>query len=152
MDDKNLIGQRIKAAREKQKLSQEELGDLMGVSFQSVQQWESGKTTPRTTRMRKLATVLKTSPNWLQFGMGQSTSENLDDILKFIRSDEFKSQACSAHAKSLQALLSMGWIGMKRNDVTMSIMNDVFFSKLLEEYGLDPEQEKPPAIQETLQK
>jgi transcriptional regulator with XRE-family HTH domain len=141
MEDKILIGQRIKAARQKQKLSQEDLGDLMGVSFQSVQQWESGTTTPRTTRMRKLATVLKTTPNWLQFGMGPSTAENIEDILQFVRSEEFKNQVCSAHAKTLQALISMGWLSVKRDEVTMSIMNDVFFAKLLEEYGLDPELE-----------
>ncbi len=137
-----MIGQRIRALREAQDLSQEQLGKMVEVSFQSVQQWESGKTTPRASRLRKLATALKTTPNYIQFGIGKSTSENIDDIFKFIKSAEFKQQVSSAHAKALQSYIALGWISIKRPDVSMGILNDVFFSKLLEEYGLDPSAEK----------
>ncbi|MGI3044091.1 helix-turn-helix domain-containing protein [Shewanella algae] len=140
MEDKELIGQRIKAAREKKGFSQEQLGDLVGVSFQSVQQWESGKTAPRTARLRKLATVLDTTPNWIQFGIGSSTSENIDDIFKFIRSDEFKNQLSSANSKAMQSFIQLGWISIKRTDVSVGILNDVLYAKLLEEYGLDSNQ------------
>ncbi|GIU22139.1 helix-turn-helix domain-containing protein [Shewanella sp. MBTL60-007] len=151
MEDRILIGQRIKSAREKQKLSQEQLGSLMGVSFQSVQQWESGKTTPRSARVRKLATVLKTTPNWIQFGMGTATSENLDDILKTVRSDEFRHQMCDAFAKTIQSSMNMGWINISKPDVSMAILADLYYSKVLEQYGLEPNGDKQTE-QEPLQR
>lgn len=138
MEDRILIGQRIKSAREKQKLSQEQLGNLLNVSFQSVQQWESGKTTPRTTRIRKIAAALQTTPNWIQFGMGTPTSENLDDIVKTVRSEEFRTQLCDAYAKTIQSSISMGWINISRSEVSMAILSDLFYSKVLEQYGLEP--------------
>ncbi|MBM7070904.1 helix-turn-helix domain-containing protein [Shewanella sp. 202IG2-18] len=142
MEDKILIGQRIRAAREKLNLSQEELGRLMEISFQSVQQWESGKTTPRASRMRRLASVLKTTPNWLQFGLGISSNENIDNSIKLITSDEFKTQIASAHSRMLQTAISMGWISFGRSEITMSILNDLFLSKLYEEYGLNPNEDE----------
>jgi transcriptional regulator with XRE-family HTH domain len=65
------INQRIKRRREALKISQAGLARLMGVSTQSVQQWESNgpdRTTPRRTKRAKLATVLKTTEDWLEFG------------------------------------------------------------------------------------
>jgi transcriptional regulator with XRE-family HTH domain len=138
MEDKALIGQRIREAREALGFSQEQLADNLGISFQSVQQWETGKTTPRATRMRKLATVLGKSPTWLQFGVGPSDSSKIDDIYKLITSAEFKSQVSGAYSKSLQTSISLNWLAMKRSDMTLGILADLFYSKLLEEYGIDP--------------
>lgn len=138
MEDKALIGQRIREAREALGFSQEQLADNLGISFQSVQQWETGKTTPRATRMRKLATVLGKSPTWIQFGVGPSDSAKIDDVFKLITSAEFKSQIYGAFSKSLQTSISLNWLALKRSDMTLGILADLFYSKLLEEYGIDP--------------
>lgn len=136
MEDKNLIGQRIKEAREQLGMSQEDLADALGLAFQSIQQWESGKTTPRANRMRKLAAILGKTPSWIQFGVASSSPENLGDIFSLLKSADFKTQVCSAHAKAMQNCISLAWVGLKRSDISLSVLADIFYSKLLEEYGL----------------
>lgn len=55
------IGERIKAARKVKGLSQEDLGDLLGVSFQAVSSWETGKFIPDSDHLAALARVLDLS-------------------------------------------------------------------------------------------
>jgi transcriptional regulator with XRE-family HTH domain len=40
----------------------------VGVSWQTVQQWENGTSAPTRKRMTKVAEALKTTPNWLMYG------------------------------------------------------------------------------------
>ncbi len=53
------VGKVIRAARVGLGLSQEKLGELLGVSRSAVNQWESGKTTPESGKLPELARVLK---------------------------------------------------------------------------------------------
>ena len=62
------IHDRIKARRIELELSQTQVGEAVGVSWQSVQQWENGKTTPKRGRVRDLAKVLNTSVDYLERG------------------------------------------------------------------------------------
>ncbi len=55
------IGERIKAARKVKGLSQEDLGDLLGVSFQAVSSWETGKFIPDSDHLAALAKALDLS-------------------------------------------------------------------------------------------
>ncbi|MBS9423842.1 XRE family transcriptional regulator [Photorhabdus caribbeanensis] len=59
--------ERIKQARLAKKLTQAELADMLGVTPQSVQQWESS-TEPRKSKLTTLASILNTDVNWLLFG------------------------------------------------------------------------------------
>lgn len=59
--------ERIKQARLAKKLTQAELADRLGVTPQSVQQWESS-TEPRKSRLTALASILDVDVNWLLFG------------------------------------------------------------------------------------
>ncbi|CDH23780.1 Repressor protein CI [Xenorhabdus bovienii str. kraussei Becker Underwood] len=59
--------ERIKQARLAKKITQAELADMLGVTPQSVQQWESS-TEPRKSRLIALASILKADVNWLLFG------------------------------------------------------------------------------------
>ncbi len=59
--------ERIKQARLAKKLTQAELADMLGVTPQSVQQWESN-TEPRKSRLTTLASILGADVNWLLFG------------------------------------------------------------------------------------
>lgn len=56
-----VIGERIKAARKVKGLSQEDLGDLLGVSFQAVSSWETGKFIPDSDHLAALAKALDLS-------------------------------------------------------------------------------------------
>ena len=53
-----LIGKRIAAARKARNMTQEQLGDKLGVSFQAVSSWEQGKFIPDTEHLPALAKVL----------------------------------------------------------------------------------------------
>ncbi|MCW8886896.1 MAG: helix-turn-helix domain-containing protein [Motiliproteus sp.] len=66
----NDIASRITHRRESIGLSQTDIASALDITPQAVQQWESGKTTPRGKRMEKLAAQLRTTPQWLQYGTG----------------------------------------------------------------------------------
>jgi HTH-type transcriptional regulator, cell division transcriptional repressor len=66
----------IREAREKLNLNQSQLADLLGVSPQAVQQWESGATQPRGKRLSKIAEVLKLSPTLMHFGIFAGAAES----------------------------------------------------------------------------
>ena len=44
------IHKRIKEGRERKGLSMEQLAEIIGVSWQTIQQWENGKTLPDVNR------------------------------------------------------------------------------------------------------
>ena len=56
-----LIGERIKAARKLKGLSQEQLGEKLGLSFQAVSTWETGKFIPDSDHLPQLAKELDLS-------------------------------------------------------------------------------------------
>jgi transcriptional regulator with XRE-family HTH domain len=62
------IGATIRMQRVKRKMSQSNLGDAIGVSFQQIQKYESGRNSIAATRIGDLCRVLEISPNDL-FGV-----------------------------------------------------------------------------------
>ena len=60
MDNKR-IGNRIKTARLKKGMSQEQLGEKLGVSFQAVSSWETGKFIPDPDHLPAISKVLDLS-------------------------------------------------------------------------------------------
>lgn len=56
-----MIGDRIKAARLARGMSQEKLGDCLGVSFQAVSSWETGKFVPDSDHLPALSQALDLS-------------------------------------------------------------------------------------------
>lgn len=63
-----MIGERIKLRRMKLKLTQEQVGKIVGVTKTSVSQWEKGDYEPKS--LMKLAKALKCTPEWLETGKG----------------------------------------------------------------------------------
>jgi transcriptional regulator with XRE-family HTH domain len=53
------IGLRIKELREKKNLSQEEFGELIGVSKQMISHYESGTNVPRSGKIKRIADIFK---------------------------------------------------------------------------------------------
>lgn len=68
------IHTRIRALREQKGLSMEGLAKLVGVSWQTIQQWENGKMAPKRARLDAVAQSLGTTPESLLFGDAQSTA------------------------------------------------------------------------------
>jgi len=59
--DTKEVGSRIRIYRQQAGLSQEQLAELVGVSFQQIQKYESGFTTLSITKLQQIALALKVS-------------------------------------------------------------------------------------------
>lgn len=56
------IGERIKEARKNMKMTQEQLAELIGVSFQTISSWEKGDYLPAMDKLEILASSLAVTP------------------------------------------------------------------------------------------
>jgi len=73
-----IIGLRVKAYREIKGLSQVELGESVGVTFQQIQKYESGKNKVSVSRLIDMCQVLETS--LMSFLTGLADTENAQII------------------------------------------------------------------------
>jgi transcriptional regulator with XRE-family HTH domain len=64
------MGQRIKIARQRLNMTQDELAGALGVKYQSVSQWERGLGGPGPERIPALRRALKVTYAWLMEGTG----------------------------------------------------------------------------------
>ena len=71
MDMKH-VGNQIALLRKNKGLTQAELGDRLGISFQAVSKWERGETLPDTAILLDLAEVLETSVDCILSGGRQA--------------------------------------------------------------------------------
>ena len=60
-----LIGQRIRALRKNNKITQEQLAESMGVARPTISSWENNENMPTTENLFMLASILKTSATYL---------------------------------------------------------------------------------------
>lgn len=67
MDAKS-VGTQIAMLRKQKGLTQNELGDRLGISFQAVSKWERGETLPDTAILLDLADILETSVDFILAG------------------------------------------------------------------------------------
>lgn len=92
------IGKRIALRREKLGLNQTELAARMGVSPQSVQQWESGRTTPRGRRLELLSSVLDAPKSYFFDGSSDElTPVNLRQsvpLITWVSAGTWRSSEC----------------------------------------------------------
>ena len=77
MDNKK-IGKLIADLRRKQGLTQEQLGEKVGVGFRSVSKWECGKTLPDIGIINDLSKILGISSDELLSGELKSKEDNND--------------------------------------------------------------------------
>jgi len=59
------VGSRIRLRRNLLGISQTELGERIGVTFQQVQKYEKGVNRIGTSRLLRICDVLQTAPEWL---------------------------------------------------------------------------------------
>lgn len=77
------IGNRIKSAREKRGLTQEELGAKCGTTKQTIFKYETGVVTNiPTTRIQQIADVLQVSPAYLMGWESEDSALNIPNIFK----------------------------------------------------------------------
>ncbi|WP_165904991.1 helix-turn-helix domain-containing protein [Parashewanella curva] len=128
------IGQRIKTARIALGYSQEQLGKMLGVVFQSVQQWESGKTTPRNHRLVDLANSLNVSASWLQFG-------EIQQVEQCKTTPEIEALSKSSFKKIILNAEELNWLTI-RKDMNIEMLADLFYQDLKKEITQDRNQKR----------
>ena len=62
------VGKQIASLRKRKGLTQSELGERIGVSFQAVSKWERGETLPDITLLPDLAKILETTVDFILLG------------------------------------------------------------------------------------
>ncbi len=62
------VGEQIAALRKSKGITQNELGERIGVSFQAVSKWERGETLPDITLLPDLAKILETTTDYILLG------------------------------------------------------------------------------------
>lgn len=112
MDDKPLnskdveLGERIKLRRKALSISQQRLGEALGVSFQQIQKYEKGVNRISASSLQVISDFLDMKPEYFYNDPGQDSikrpgfAEGSDgfDVIKMLRDPEFKelSQAFSS--------------------------------------------------------
>ena len=76
------IGEKIRTLRLQQKMTQEQLADRLGVSYQSISRWENGITYPDIEFLPSIANYFSVS---LDFLMGQDDAEKRKSINEQIK-------------------------------------------------------------------
>jgi transcriptional regulator with XRE-family HTH domain len=69
------VGARVRALRRAKNLSQSELGDILGVTFQQVQKYEKGANRIAPSRLQVIAEKLETPITFFFDRPGQSVSD-----------------------------------------------------------------------------
>lgn len=76
--DQEQIGRFIAVIRKEKGMTQEQLGELLGVSQKSISRWENGKTMPDLSLYEPLCDVLGVQVSELLYGKRMSNEEKVD--------------------------------------------------------------------------
>ena len=68
------LNERIATARKQSGLSQEQLGEKLGVSRQAVSKWENGQANPDVAYLAEMCRLFGVSSDWLLLGVEDSTA------------------------------------------------------------------------------
>ena len=90
---KEKIGKFIASCRKKQKLTQEQLAEKLGITYKAVSKWETGKGLPDASIMIDLCSILKISVNDLLSGEKVIEEQYVDkvdeNLIKLQKQKEF---------------------------------------------------------------
>lgn len=104
------IGDNIKKARQQAGLTQKELGEKLGITFQSVAQWETGRRTPKPATLKKIAAALGVS--WYELisddpeEQAETIKENMKQVLANLKGEVMVQEPLTENPKALDALAS----------------------------------------------
>ncbi len=68
------MGERIRWVRVTNKLSQADLGDMLGVSRQSISGYETERLSPSRTVVHRMCKIYNTVPAWVFYGISEGMS------------------------------------------------------------------------------
>ncbi len=92
------VGAKIRAGRKLLAMSQSDLGEKLGVTFQQVQKYEKGTNRVGASRLNDLSQILGVPPGWFYEGMPKDPNrspEKSDQLAVFMR-DPFAARIVTA--------------------------------------------------------
>ena len=102
------IGSVIRMRRLKLGLSQTDLGNALGVSFQQIQKYENGTNAVASTRIYDLCRALETTPNDL-FGVSSKIDGDMSKLSSWTMKIALKLEGASpAMRQAIDAMLDAG--------------------------------------------
>ena len=117
--DQEKIGKFIKEERKNKKLSQEELGELLGVSNRSISKWETGVSLPDISLFKPLCEVLDISYNELLSGerlnktnYQEKLENNLSNVISYASKKDNKFNGTLILLMVLSTFLSIYFINV----------------------------------------
>ena len=83
------VGAKIRAARIAKGMTQEELGQMLGVQKSAVAKYESGRVVNiKRSTLKKISDILGIRPSELIFEEMQKNNEDISDLIIKLRSDD----------------------------------------------------------------
>ena len=118
------FGDRIRQAREKQGLSQEELARLVGISRNAISLWESNKTRPATGNLLRLPEMLAVDPLWLFADEGNTDLQEIP-LVSWISAGKLADALTVEHWDDVKNILTAGlppgkWIALTVDGTSMN--------------------------------
>ncbi len=117
------IGNRIKDLRKQKKLNQTELGEIIGVSLNTLYSIETGKSDISSEALLKLSDFFKVSTDYLLKGIEteRTISESEREILEVLRADKTMRNAMMEVAKVKKKAISyLGNYAIANQNAAMS--------------------------------
>lgn len=82
--DNEKIGKIIRTKRKEKNITQEQLGEMVGVSYKAVSKWENGRCMPDVSILKKLCEILGVSVDNLLDGKGEKKISDNKKIKKIV--------------------------------------------------------------------
>ena len=123
MFDMQKIGKKIVSLRKQNNMTQMELADKMGISFQAVSNWERGNSMPDISKLPDLAEIFGVSLDELLgeksshveaavedrleecVKSGEVAEEEIQNVLPILKPKQIQNMAANADAQTLQTFL-----------------------------------------------
>lgn len=123
MFDMQKIGKKIVSLRKQNNMTQMELADRMGISFQAVSNWERGNSMPDISKLPELAEIFGVSLDELLgeksslveaavedrleecVKSGEVAEEEIQNVLPILKPKQIQNMAANADAQTLQTFL-----------------------------------------------
>jgi transcriptional regulator with XRE-family HTH domain len=124
------FSEKVKEAREGLKLNQQQLGELVGVSKRSIAAYETTDTKPRGNMMRKLASVLQVSVDYL---LNDEIEDPKYGIEKAPYIEEARERLGNRAAKEMDSLLEQNTALFAGGELDQEA-KDAFFEAVMKSY------------------
>ena len=97
------IGRFISHLRRERKLTQKEIADKLGVTYQAVSKWERGENLPDVLTLKKLADIYEVSVDYI-INSGEEKNASMDNSIKFMHTQNLNTKEPSLFKKIFKAL------------------------------------------------